>query len=119
MSIKHVIVIDGTWAEAKAIYRANPFLHSLRCTVVDVQAVNRTRRCAKASLIASSQKSEYVVRTQPDDASVSTLEAVALALQQLHGWDDGVYDQLLQPLRQLCQLQLEHGTARCVYVVTF
>ena len=40
---------------------------------------------------------------------MSTLEAVARALQHIHHWDDESYNALLRPLRRLCQLQLQHG----------
>lgn len=52
--------------------------------------------------------SEYVIRTQPDEASLSTLESVAYALSWLEA-SPSLYDKLVQPMRMLCQYQLKHG----------
>jgi hypothetical protein len=30
-------------------------------------------------------------------------------LQVLEDWDDHIYDIIVNPLRKLCQLQIEHG----------
>lgn len=52
--------------------------------------------------------SEYVIRTQPNEASLSTLESVAYALSWLEA-SPQLYDKLVHPMRTLCQYQLEHG----------
>ena len=52
--------------------------------------------------------SEYVIRTQPNEASLSTLESVAYTISWLEA-DPSVYDKLVQPMRMLCQYQLEYG----------
>ena len=52
--------------------------------------------------------SEYVIRTQPDEASLSTLESVAYTLSWLEA-SPSLYDKLVQPMRMLCQYQLKHG----------
>ncbi|KAF4529153.1 hypothetical protein B566_EDAN017588 [Ephemera danica] len=52
--------------------------------------------------------SEYVIRTQPNEGCLSTLEAVAEALGILEG-QPSLKTQLLGPLHALCSFQLNHG----------
>lgn len=61
-----VIVIDGTWSQARTIFKYNKALHSVR----------QVR-------LTGSQKSEYSIRTQPTRGSLSTLESVAHILAWL------------------------------------
>ena len=52
--------------------------------------------------------SEYVIRTQPTEGCLSTLESGALSLSLLEGkpW---LRDAMLGPLHHLCRFQLENG----------
>ena len=87
----NLILLDGTWPQAKAIYHSSPPLSFLRaCKLVGVPT------------------SEYVIRTQPTEGCLSTLETGAFALSILEG-DPALKDKMLGPLHYLCRFQLENG----------
>ncbi|KAL1139584.1 hypothetical protein AAG570_006566 [Ranatra chinensis] len=86
----NIILIDGTWPQAKGIYHNTQSLHNIK----------------QAKLLGHT-KSEYVIRTQPTEGCLSTLETAAEALSILEEID---YRQdLLRPLKALCNFQLDHG----------
>lgn len=58
-----LIILDGTWAQARGMYSHNPQLQQLTQVQLSAETV-----------------SEYVIRTQPTQFSLSTLECVAHAL---------------------------------------
>jgi len=90
-SAVHLIVLDGTWREAKGIYYNCKFLHHL-----------------KKVKLSGSWKSEFVIKTQPNNASVSTLEAIAIALSQIEN-NPSIIEVARKPLKALCDFQLQHG----------
>lgn len=90
-----IIFIDGTWAQARTMYNSNPILHSMKAVRIDQSLLENTT-------------SKYVIRTQPKDICVSTVEAVALVLGQLEGRPE-IYDLLTEPLKMICDFQLENG----------
>lgn len=86
-----LVILDGTWPQAKAMYHASPVLRSIRsCKLVGVPI------------------SEYVIRTQPTEGCLSTLETGALALSILEG-NSELKDEMLGPLHYLCRYQLQNG----------
>ena len=89
--IKHLIVIDGTWRQAKSIYKGNSYLSELTHLAINIE-----------------QTSKYVIRRQPTDTCLSTIEAVAFCLECIEG-DPRIPDVLLSPMRDLCDKQLSYG----------
>lgn len=86
-----VIVIDGTWSQAKSIF-------------------NRSRAlgAVKQVQLTGFGGSEYSIRTQPTRGSLSTLESVAHILAWLET-DSTIVEVLVRPLRAMCRHQIEHG----------
>ena len=70
------------------MYQRSPALQNLAAIHLDLTAIER--------------KSEYVVRTQPTDQCLSTVEIVAHTVQILES-DSTVVDKLVAPLRALCR----------------
>lgn len=83
-----LVVIDGTWHQARSLFRANPWLA-------------RLPRYA----FAPERPSEYRIRREPRAEYVSTIEAVAQALGALEG-DRTRFAPLLAPFRAMVDTQL-------------
>ncbi|XP_071494278.1 tRNA-uridine aminocarboxypropyltransferase 2-like [Diadema antillarum] len=90
----NIIIMDGTWHQATSIYKSNKIFH------VPQQVQFQNAGC-----------SEYTIRTQPTDSSVSTVESAAIALSVLER-NPAIKEVLAQPLRALCQYQLNHGAVK-------
>jgi len=83
-----LVIIDGTWHQAKTIVRDVPQLQDLPCY-----------------RLAPSFPGQYRIRREPDDQSLSTLEATVAALQALEPDTVGL-DQLLAAFTMMVESQL-------------
>ena len=87
------ILLDGTWDEARKLLTWNPSLRRLKRASLSAAAPGRRR-------------SRYVVRTQPADGCLSTVESVAEALAAVEeGWSCEEVDALCAPLDAMCNTQ--------------
>lgn len=85
-SVRGVVAIDGTWAQAKTMWWRNPWLLKLTRAVLDPR-----------------QTSMYgKLRKEPRRESLSTIEALAYTLETL-GEDPAVSVELLSSFRRLLQ----------------
>jgi DTW domain-containing protein len=88
--IAGVVLLDGTWKEAKTLWWRNPWLLKLRRLVLNPQQSSRYGR----------------IRREPRREALSTLEAAALLLKHLDGGPEiaaallGALDRLLAEARQ-------------------
>lgn len=87
----NVIIIDGTWSQAKDMFLRNTLLH-----------------LPKQVQLSKTLSSQYVIRTQPTNICLSTLECAAVSLSILERNED-IQQVLLKPLNALCSFQLQHG----------
>uniref|UniRef100_A0A8D2LKV7 tRNA-uridine aminocarboxypropyltransferase n=1 Tax=Varanus komodoensis TaxID=61221 RepID=A0A8D2LKV7_VARKO len=86
-----IIIIDGTWSQAKDIFFKNSLF-----------------RIPKQVQLRTSLSSQYVIRTQPTNMCLSTLECAAIALAIMEK-NDSIKETVLRPLQALCSFQLQHG----------
>jgi DTW domain-containing protein YfiP len=88
-----LVVVDGTWSQARGIVRDNPILRAL-----------------PRYAFAAPQKSEYRIRKEPSDEYVSTIEALMHVLGALEG-DPARFRALLDPFRAMVDVHLAHRQA--------
>jgi hypothetical protein len=86
---RSLVVIDGTWHQARSLYRDLPALHELPKFTFDPK-----------------QPSQYRIRKEPRLECVSTIEAVVCALEFLEPETKGV-DAMLKAFAGMIDLQLE------------
>ncbi|KAL5004161.1 hypothetical protein ScPMuIL_017617 [Solemya velum] len=86
-----LVLLDGTWQQAKGIYTQNAMV-----------------KWPQKVKISHTMTSKYVIRTQPNDTSLSTLETAAIAISILENRPTLV-DIMTRPLDALCQFQMAHG----------
>ena len=107
-TVETLVILDGTWEQARKIYSRNPAVQALR----------------KVSLSVSTP-SQYIVRTQPNSACMSTLEVSSLHIRsetsRHFNLQAGVHslailerrpemiEPLLAPLVAMCNFQINHG----------
>jgi DTW domain-containing protein YfiP len=82
--LKGLIVLDGTWSQAKTLWWRNPWL----------------LKCRRLVLMSERPSAYGKLRREPRRDSLSTLESAALALSVLEG-DEALYERLTAPLRKL------------------
>jgi DTW domain-containing protein YfiP len=85
-----LVIIDGTWHQAKTIVRDVPQLRTLPCY-----------------RLTPSSPGQYRIRREPNAQSLSTLEATVAALQALEP-DTAGLEQLLAAFNQMVETQLDH-----------
>lgn len=88
-----LVVIDGTWAQARKLVRKNPELAALPRYAFRPPA-----------------PSDYRIRKEPSEECVSTLEAIVHVLGVLEG-DPGPVTSLLAPFRAMVEAQLAYAAA--------
>ena len=88
--LEGVVLLDGTWKEAKTLWWRNPWLLKLRRLVLNPQHPSRYGR----------------IRREPRREALSTLEAAALLLKHLDGRPEaeaallGALDRLIAEARR-------------------
>ena len=76
------------------MYSSSPELHSLQKVEIEF-----------------GQPSSYVIRTQPLEQCLSTVETAALALAHVES-DPSIFATFMKPLEALCNFQLSHGAQK-------
>lgn len=63
---QHIVLLDGSWRQAKKIWLSNAWLCEFDCVTIESEA-----------------ESFYIIRKAPDASHLSTLEAAAITLNKL------------------------------------
>jgi hypothetical protein len=87
---RHLFVLDGTWRNARALYRDNPWLHALPALRIDPVS-----------------PSEYRIRKEPAAHCLSTVESIAQALSALEPDTPGM-ERLTSAFRAMIDAQIAH-----------
>ena len=90
--VEGIVILDGTWSQAKALWWRNAWLFKLKRAVL---------RPARTSIYHS-------IRKEPRKECVSTIESLAIAISEVEG-TSGLREQLFDRLQQLLT---EKGKAR-------
>ncbi|XP_064901419.1 tRNA-uridine aminocarboxypropyltransferase 2 isoform X1 [Columba livia] len=92
-----MIIIDGTWSQAKDIFYKNSLFRLPKQSLLFFQVQ-----------VKNNISSQYVIRTQPTNTCLSTLECAAVALTIMEK-NKSIQETILRPLQALCSFQLQHG----------
>jgi len=87
---KQLVIIDGTWSQARTMLR-------------DLVQLNELPHYK----LAPTQPGQYRIRLEPTETSLSTVEAVAQALKEIEPETSGL-DELLVAFERMVQRQLDH-----------
>lgn len=94
---EHLLVLDGTWSQAKGLYRQERWLRAL-----------------PHYFLTPTKESSYRIRSEPTEQSVSTIEAIIQALEILEPELTGL-PELLLAFERMIDRQIEYtklGAAR-------
>jgi hypothetical protein len=86
-----VFIIDGTWWQAKKLWKINPWLHAL-----------------PAYRLNPSTPGQYRIRREPAAHCLATIEAVTQFLDII-GDEEGAHAQLLRPFQVMVEKQIAHA----------
>uniref|UniRef100_A0A7M4FDG6 tRNA-uridine aminocarboxypropyltransferase n=1 Tax=Crocodylus porosus TaxID=8502 RepID=A0A7M4FDG6_CROPO len=109
-----IIIIDGTWSQAKDIFYKNSLFRLPKQDRMQNSQCSESPRSSRAPFSTSPVQletnisSQYVIRTQPTNRCLSTLECAATALAIMEK-NDAIQETILRPLQALCSFQLQHG----------
>lgn len=90
---RQLVMVDGTWHQAKTIVRDTPQLRQLPCY-----------------RLSPTLPGQYRIRREPDGQSLSTLEATVAALRELEPETPGL-DELLNAFHTMVERQLGYSSA--------
>lgn len=90
---QQLVLLDGTWNQAKRLYRNWPELHGLRHFKIQPQ-----------------RPGNYRIRLEPDESSLSTIEAAVAALSHCEPSLEHL-DQLIHVFETMVDRQLAHPSA--------
>ncbi len=90
---EQLVVIDGTWHQAKTLYRDVEVLRALPCFA-----------------LAPTTPGQYKIRLEPDATSLSTAEAIVAAVKQMEPENSDIA-RLLDGFHAMIDLQLAHPRA--------
>jgi DTW domain-containing protein YfiP len=88
-----LVVLDGTWKQARTLLRQNPWLQTLPKVAFEPE-----------------KPSEYRIRREPREDYVSTLEAMIHALAALEDGDPARFQALMIPFRAMVDVQVEFAS---------
>jgi DTW domain-containing protein YfiP len=92
--LRNVVVIDGTWAQAKKVYKHNPLLH----------------RLPRVGLVPR-RPGNYRIRKEPAPDCLATIEAVIELLGDLEG-DFPRFERMLNAFEFMVETQIAHARTR-------
>ena len=87
----NIILLDGTWRQTKFMYAHTNFVQKLPKVKIN-----------------SSTVSEYLIRQQPTDQCLCTVECAAISLSVVED-NPFIQEMMVKPLRTLCEIQLKNG----------
>lgn len=90
---RRLLVLDGTWSQARSLYKSNPWL-----------------RGVPAYALAPARPGQYRIRLEPDARSLSTVEAIVQSLAILEPETAGL-DGLLEAFGRMIDRQIAYASA--------